>query len=325
MDKRMIYLISLISELSKRINVPKIYSTKFINSGNKYLSPTEKIRIEDLTDYFVVAGIVGRDEILPIVDKDGFAITEFEPDIIGVQALYSPSDIIQLQAGVPMITSTGNEIPTIKQMENKYARIISAAISNKFERMCSEVYLKGTYVDKNGKKLNVGVTEDKPLTFNNKTVYSDEILKLILNFHTKHGIFPTVEVGETMFTALKNEANNTRQNINGVKFVFGENPYLELGDKKIELLTNGKDATGTVIETKDLIILSDPKNLAVGYGCLMYGDVKSNESKLVRAEIIAGDTRVEETSGSKGLWGKSAPMPILLSTTRYERYKVTIS
>ena len=325
MDKRMIYLISLISELSKRINVPKIYSTKFINSGNKYLSPTEKIRIEDLTDYFVVAGIVGRDEILPIVDKDGFAITEFEPDIIGAQALYSPSDVIQLQAGVPMITSTGNEIPTIKQMENKYARIISAAIDNKFERMCSEVYLKGTYVDKNGKKLNVGVIEDKPLSFNNKTVYSDEILKLILNFHTKHGIFPTVEVGETIFTALKNEANNTRQNINGVKFVFGENPYLELGQKKIELLTNGKDATGTVIETKDLIILSDPKNLAVGYGCLMYGDVKSNESKLVRAEIIAGDTRVEETSGSKGLWGKSAPMPILLSTTRYERYKVTIS
>lgn len=325
MDKRMIYLISLIAELSKKIDIPKTYSTKFLNSGNKYLSPTEIIRIEDLTDYFVTAGIVGRSEILPIIDKDGFRITEFEPDIIGAQALYSASDIIQLQAGVPMITSTGAEIPTIKQMENKYSRILASAVGNKFERMCAEVYLKGTYLDKNGKKLNVGVIDDKTLQFNSKTIYSDEILKLLLNFHTKYGIFPQIEVGETIFTALKNEANNTRQNINGVKFVFGEKPYLELGQKKIDLLTNAKDSTGAVIETKDLIILSDPKNLAVGYGCLMYGEIKSNESKLVRAEIIAGDTRVDETTGSKGLWAKSAPMPILLSTDRFERYKVTIS
>lgn len=325
MDKKMIYLISLIAELNKKIDIPKRYSTKFLNSGNKYLSPTERIRIEDLTDYFVTAGIVGRDEILPIVDKDGFTITEFEPDIIGLQALYSASDVIQLQAGVPMITATGNEVPTIKQLEYKYSKILASAIGNKFERMCSEVYLKGNYVDKNGKNIIVGVSEDKTLQFNNKTIYSDEILKLILAFHRNYGIFPLVEVGETIFTALKNEANNTRQNINGVKFVFGENPYLEIGQKKIELLTNGKDSTGKVIETKDLIILSDPKNLAVGYGCLMYGDIKTNESKLVRAEVVAGEARVDETTGSKGLWAKSAPMPILLSTKRFERYKVTIS
>lgn len=325
MDKRMIYLISLIAELSKRMDIPRVYSTKFLNSGNKYLSPTERIRIEDLTDYFVTAGIVGRDEILPIVDKNGFAVTEFEPDIIGAQALFSPSDIIQLQAGIPLITSTGNEIPTIKQLENKYSRIIAAALGNKFERMCAEAYLKGTYVDKDGVLINVGVTENKSLSFTAKTVYSDEILALLLKYHTKHGMFPKVEIGEKIFTALKNEANNSRQNINNVKFVFGEQPYLELGEKKIELLTNGKDATGEVIDTQNMIILSDPKGLAVGYGCLMYGDIKSNESKLIRAELIAGDTRVEETSGSKGLWGKSAPMPIVLSLEKFERYEVTFA
>ena len=42
MNKRMIYLISLIAEMSQKLNIPKRYSKKFINSGNEYLSPTEK-------------------------------------------------------------------------------------------------------------------------------------------------------------------------------------------------------------------------------------------------------------------------------------------
>ena len=48
MNKRMIYLISLIAEMSQKLNIPKRYSKKFINSGNEYLSPTEKIRLEDI-------------------------------------------------------------------------------------------------------------------------------------------------------------------------------------------------------------------------------------------------------------------------------------
>ncbi|WP_278572563.1 hypothetical protein [Fusobacterium ulcerans] len=325
MDKRMIYLISLIAELSQKIDIPKVYSNKFKASGNNYLSPTEKIRIEDLTNHFVTAGIVGRSEVLPIIGRDGYVITEFEPDVIGAQSPYSASDLTLLQAGIPMFTATGTEIPTIKQLENKYGRILAAAIGNRFEKQCAEVYLKGTYTDKDGKILNVGVIKNTDITFTANTIYSDEILKLMLSYQKKFGFFPTVEVGETIFNALKNEANNTRQNINGVKFVFGEVPYLEIGQKKIEILCDGKDTKDNVIDTKNLIILSTPRNLAVGYGCLTYGDIKANESRLVRAEIAAGDTAVEATSGSKGLWAKSAPMPILLTTEKFKRYKVKIT
>jgi hypothetical protein len=72
-----------------------------------------------------------------------------------------------------------------------------------------------------------------------------------------------------------------------------------------------------------MIILSDPKTLAVGYGCLVYGDVKTNESKVIKAEKIAGETTVEATSGSKGIWAKSAPMPVLASIKKYVRYVAT--
>lgn len=325
MDKRIIYLISLISEMSKKLTIPKIYSAKFETSGNEYLSPTEKIRIEDMTDFFVTAGIVGRTEILPVIGKDGYEVVEFEPDVIGAQYFYSPTDLITLEAGMPTLTKTGSEISSIEQLEAKASRILAASIVNRFEKQCAQVYLKGTYTDKDNKELNVGVTEESALSWNNKTKYSDEILKLCLDYQTKYGEFPKVEVGLTVFNALKNEANDTRQNINNVRFVYGSNPYLEVAGQKIELLVDAKGVDDKLIETKDLIILSTPSNLAVGYGCLAYGDNKTNKAKLVKAKTVAGDLKVEEMTGSSGLWAKSAPMPILLSTKKFKRYKVTIS
>lgn len=325
MDKKMIYLINLIAEMAKKIEIPQTYSNKFRASNNEYLSPTEKIRIDDLVDHYVTAGLVGRDEILPILRNGQFAITEFEPDIIGGQFPYQAIDLLQLSAGIPMITTTGKEIPTIKQLEAKYSRMIAAAINNTFERQCAQAYLKGTYIDKMGEELEVGVKNDTPLSWNSKTKVADELLKLMVGYNTKHGVWPSVEVGETIFNLLKNEANDTRQNINGVRFFFSENPYIEIGGKRIDLLVNAKDSKGATIETKDLMIFNTPSNLGIGYGCLSYGIVATNESKLVRAKLIAGETRVDETSGSKGLWGKSAPIPIILSTKKYIRYKVTIS
>lgn len=325
MDKRMIYLINLIAEMAKKLNIPKTYSSKFIASGNEYLSPTEKIRIEDMNDFFVTAGIVGRTDILPVIGKDGYEVIEFEPDIIGGQYFYSPTDLITVQAGVPTLTKTGSEISSIEQLEAKAARIIAASIENRFERQCAQVYLKGTYTDKDGKVLNVGTTGEESKTWATKSKYSDELLKLCLDYQTKYGEFPKVEVGLTVFNALKNEANDTRQNINNVRFVFGATPYLEVSGQKIDLLVDAKGVDNVLIDTKDLVILSTTSNLAVGYGCLQYGDVKSNASKLVKAKTVAGDLRVESMTGSSGLWGKSAPMPLILSTNKFKRYKITIS
>ena len=325
MDKRMIYLINLIAEMAKKLNIPKTYSSKFIASGNEYLSPTEKIRIEDMNDFFVTAGIVGRTDILPVIGKDGYEVIEFEPDIIGGQYFYSPTDLITVQAGVPTLTKTGSEISSIEQLEAKAARIIAASIENRFERQCAQVYLKGTYTDKDGKVLNVGTTEEESKTWATKSKYSDELLKLCLDYQTKYGEFPKVEVGLTVFNALKNEANDTRQNINNVRFVFGATPYLEVSGQKIDLLVDAKGVDNVLIDTKDLVILSTTSNLAVGYGCLQYGDVKSNASKLVKAKTVAGDLRVESMTGSSGLWGKSAPMPLLLNVNKFKRYKIAIS
>lgn len=323
MNKKMIYLISLIATATQKINVPQVYSQRFKNSDNIYYSPTEKIRIDDLTNHFLVAGLVDRNEILPLLGKDGFNTLEFEPDVIGGQFQYQPSDLLTLGAGVPLYTKDGKEITSIQALEAKYAKMAAAAITNKFERQAADAYLKGTYTDKAGKTYEVGVKANKTLTWTGK-IKSDELIALQMEFVEKHSIAPRIEVGIEIFNAIKNEANNSQQNINGVKFSAGNEPNLTVGNLKVELLKGAKGTDGKMIDTKNMLILSDPSILAVGYGCLTYGDIKTNDVKLMRTDILAGELAVEVTTGSKGLWAKSAPMPVLLSTARFNRYTITL-
>ncbi len=323
MDKRMIWLAALLNAATQKLEVPKTYSSKFEGSGNKYLSPTEKIRIDDMMDHFVVAGIVGRNEVLPILGKDGYSKLEFEPDVIGGEFPYSASDLTTVKAGVPTYTTDGKVINSAKAMEAKYIKMGAAAIINKFERQCVDAYLKGIYIDEKGKELVVGVKANKTLALSSKVV-SDEILKLVLEWTSKYGGRPKIEVGLELFNAIKNEANDTKQNINKVSFLYTDGgASLQIGALKIELLVDGAGTDGKIVDTSKMLILSDPKILAIGYGCLVYGDIKTNESKIIKAEKIAGETRVEATSGSKGIWTKSAPMPILANAKKYVRYVVT--
>lgn len=321
MNERMIYLAALI--IAAQTHVPQIYSQKFRAAGNTYLSPTEKIRVDELADHFVVAGIVGRNEVLPILGKDGFSKLEFEPDVIGGQFAFSASDIIQLQAGVPTYTKDGTVLETVQALEAKYAKMAKAAIENKFERQCADVYLKGSYTSKDGEVIYPGTKDNAAITLKGKVV-SDELIKIALTYKTKNGTMPKIELGMSVFNALKNEANNSQQNINGVKFNFGDTPTLTIGDVKIEMLEDAKGSDGKIIDTTKMIILSNPSTLAIGYGCLQYGDIKTNESKIVKSELAAGELRVEETTGQKGLWAKSAPMPVVLATSKFVRYAATL-
>jgi hypothetical protein len=324
MNEKMIFLISLIAAAQQKIQSSQIYTKKFLSAGNKYLSPTETIRIDDMLDHFVVAGIVGRKDVLPLLKKDGFKKTEFEPDIIGGTYPYSASDIINLRAGIPTYTTDGKEITSEKALEVKYAKLSGAAIYNRIERQCVDAYLKGTYTDKDGEVHNVGTTGVGTTFALVDKVVSDEVLKKITAYIKTNKIVPKVEAGITIFNAIKNEARSSETNINKVDFTYeGETAVLTIAGKRVEMLIDGIGTDGINIDTANMLILSDPNTLAVGHGCLTWGDVKTNETKLAKAELIAGELKVEETTGQKGLWAKSAPMPVVLNKDKFLRFKCT--
>ena len=324
MTDKMIEIVALINAAKQKIKVPTTYSNRFFASGNKYLSNTEKIRIDEMNDHFINAGIVGRNDILPILNKDGFQTIEMEPDIIGGQFHYSASDLTNIKAGVPTYTTDGKAIDSIGAMKAKYSKMAAASIVNRLERQAADAYLKGTYTDKGGKIHDVGVTgSGTALSFTDK-VASDEIIKKVTAYRKKYGVTPKTEAGINLFNKVKNEAKDASTNINGVTFQFGENEItLSIGALKIVLLEDATGTDGNNIDTSNMLILSDPNTLAVGYGCLVYGDVASNASVLARAETVAGELRVEETTGNGGVWAKSAPMPLIANVNKFNRYNCT--
>jgi hypothetical protein len=321
MTKEMIVIIAMIN--AAKYEIAQNYFKKF--GANKYQSITSKIRVDDMASYFVTAGIVGRMDELPEIKVNGFGTLEVEPDIVGGTTPYTPTDLLEIKAGIPTYIN-GKTIPASDRVKAKHVKILNSAIENRKEKMAAEIFLNGSTYDKGGKLVSFGLNAVDALNFTDK-VASDLIEDLIIKYQSKYGVIPTVEVGRDVFNKIKNEARDVRQNINNVSVLANpSNPSemaLTINGRKITLLMDAINTKGVAIDASKRIALYDPNRLATAFAGLSYGDIKSNETNVVATELLAGETRVNETIGSKGLWAKSAPLPVIVDVKTFLRYDAT--
>ncbi|MCJ8342475.1 MAG: hypothetical protein MJH09_06450 [Cetobacterium sp.] len=320
MNKTMIMIIALVS--AAKYSYPQPYLNKFIGNNNYYDAITEKIRLDDLYTHFIEAGIVNRNDELPIIKVNGFDKLEVEPPIVGGEIPYSASDLLALGAGVPEYTIDGQILTAEDTLKKKYSTILKASIENRKEVMAGDIFLTGKTIGPHGEEIDMGLEKEKSLTLTGKNV-TDEISSLISNYYIKHAIAPTIDVGINIFNKIKSEALNAKQNVN--KVVIHGNPadpsnmYLTVNDIKIGLLSRHKK-----IDPANKIVLYNPLVMGLAFAGLTYGDIKTNETKVVKARLLANETRVTEQNGSKGLWAKSAPLPLVINIKQFERYNVTL-
>lgn len=320
MNKTMIMIIALVS--AAKYSYPQPYLNKFIGNNNYYDAITEKIRVDDLYTHFIEAGIVNRNDELPIIKVNGFDKLEVEPPIVGGEIPYSASDLLALGAGVPEYTADGQILTAEDTLKKKYSTILKASIENRKEVMAGDIFLTGKTIGPHGEEIDMGLEKEKSLTLTGKNV-TDEISSLISNYYIKHAIAPTIDVGINIFNKIKSEALNAKQNVN--KVVIHGNPadpsnmYLTVNDIKIGLLSRHKK-----IDPANKIVLYNPLVMGLAFAGLTYGDIKTNETKVVKARLLASETRVTEQNGSKGLWAKSAPLPLVINIKQFERYNVTL-
>jgi tartrate dehydratase beta subunit/fumarate hydratase class I family protein len=321
MTKEMIAIIAMIN--AAKYNIAQNYFKKF--TANKYQSITSKIRVDDMASYFVTAGIVGRMDELPEIKVNGFGTLEVEPDIVGGTTPFTPTDLLEVKAGIPTYIN-GKTIPAKDRVKAKHVKILKSGIENRKEKMAAEIFLNGSTYDKGGKLVSFGLATASALDFTDK-VASDLIEDLIVQYQSKYGIVPTVEVGRDVFNKVKNEARDVRQNINNVSVIANpSNPMemaLTINGRKISLLMDAIDTKGNTIDASKRITLYDTNRMATAYAGLSYGDIKSNATNIVATELLAGETRVSETIGSKGLWAKSAPLPVVVDVKTFIRYNAT--
>lgn len=320
MNKTMIMIIALVS--AAKYSYPQPYLNKFIGNNNYYDAITEKIRLDDLYTHFIEAGIVNRNDELPIIKVNGFDKLEVEPPIVGGEIPYSASDLLALGAGVPEYTADGQILTAEDTLKKKYSTILKASIENRKEVMAGDIFLTGKTIGPHGEEIDMGLEKEKSLILTGKNV-TDEISSLISNYYIKHAIAPTIDVGINIFNKIKSEALNAKQNVN--KVVIHGNPadpsnmYLTVNDIKIGLLSRHKK-----IDPANKIVLYNPLVMGLAFAGLTYGDIKTNETKVVKARLLASETRVTEQNGSKGLWAKSAPLPLVINIKQFERYNVTL-
>lgn len=324
MNKTMITIIALIN--AAKYNLPQPYHNKFIISNNYFDAITSKIRLDDLYSHFVEAGVVERGDKLPVIKVNGFDKLEIEPPIVGGTFNYSSEDLIGLQAGIPEYTQNGSELTAEESLKKKYTAIAKASIENRKERMAADIFLTGKTSGPKGEEIDMGLNEVKTLVLTGKNV-TDEIMNLISDYFTKHSVTPTVEVGIEIFNKIKNEAKDVKQNLNKIS-VFG-NPadlssmYLTINEFKIGLLTKHKSGE-TLIDPKNRITLYNPVSMGVAYAGLTYGDIKTNSTKVIKSRLLANETIVDDVDGSKGIWAKSAPLPLVINVKQFERYDITL-
>lgn len=320
MNKTMIMIIALVS--AAKYSYPQPYLNKFIGNNNYYDAITEKIRLDDLYTHFIEAGVVNRNDELPIIKVNGFDKLEVEPPIVGGEIPYSASDLLALGAGVPEYTADGQILTAEDTLKKKYSTILKASIENRKEVMAGDIFLTGKTIGPHGEEIDMGLENEKSLILTGKNV-TDEISSLISNYYIKHAIAPTIDVGINIFNKIKSEALNAKQNVN--KVVIHGNPadpsnmYLTVNDIKIGLLSRHKK-----IDPANKIVLYNPLVMGLAFAGLTYGDIKTNETKVVKARLLASETRVTEQNGSKGLWAKSAPLPLVINIKQFERYNVTL-
>lgn len=324
MNKTMIQIIALIA--AAKFSLPQPYLNKFVINNNYFDAITSKIRLDDLYSHFVEAGVVNRGDKLPVIKVNGFDKLEIEPPIVGGTFNYSSDDLIALQAGISEYTINGSELTAEESLKKKYTTIAKASIENRKERMAADIFLTGKTRGPNNEEIDMGLEEIKTLNLTGKNV-TDELMNLMSDYFTKHSVTPAVDVGIDIFNKIKEETKNIKQNLNKIA-VYG-NPsdlgsmYLTINEFKIGLLTKHK-SDDTLINPKNRVVLYNNLSMGVAFAGLTYGDIKTNSTKVIKSRLLADETRVDEIDGSKGLWAKSAPLPLVINVKQFERYNVTL-
>lgn len=325
MNERMIYLTALITAAMQKTRIKTNYTDRFKASGNTFTSPTDEIKVDEMMDYFAFAGVVEKGAQLPILGSDGIQRLTLKPDDIGSDLPYTALDILNIRAGVPKLTTSGQEISAIESVEAKKIKLGTAAMINTLEAQCAEAYLLGTYTDAAKQELTVGVKTNKTITFA-KGGIAQKLLLEAEDWSTKKATgFPLIELGANVFGALRQELEQQGQNMSAARVTITEKgSEISIGALKITLLPFGIKKGGKKIDTSNMMIMSAPEAVGLGYACLTVGNVETNDVQLVQAEYVGGEERVT-SQGKKGLFVKSSPMPFIIDPKKFVRYTVTIS
>lgn len=318
---RMIFLTALIGKAERKLKKTPFFTTLFEEAGNEIVSPTTTIALDNFEDYFVDAGIARKGETLKIMGQDGMRRDIVTPDDVGGTYEYTAEDLLRIEAGQTQFVN-GKQVDAQKNFDMTTTDKGGAAIDNKKETLCAEVFMKGKYVGADG-VLEIGQKTD--LT---KSIAYGSVLETLeemqLEFETDKTIVPNVVVGGTIFAEIKRELRAMNTNISGATFDFKGFSAIKNGNVTYIQMPKFKGSDGQLFDTSLYVGFYDPQILAMGFASIMYGDQNSSKPKLATGKLLAYDEPVT-SRGTGGITCASSPLPYIALKNRFERYKITLT
>lgn len=305
------------------------FLNRFRNANAPIFTVSDTINFDQELDSLAIAKIVDRTTKAPFGKINGFARTTQKPGVIKQGAGLNPTDSLLLEAGKPIQTANGAVSSLDYIMAKKMTTVINN-IETTAEYLSEEIFVNGTATFENGDKIDY---EYEPATAASFTA-SDDIIVLIeryLKEYEETGYPATrVEVGATLWEKMISNKNfkESVYMFNNKLATVREGKYnmsaLEISGATVSKLPTMRTSKGVVIDTDDMMILSNDIALIAGYAGMIIpalegqymGEMATGE---IRTDFIVGDREL----GLGKLVGQSAYLPIVLNKNFIKRYTFT--
>lgn len=290
----------------------------------------EVINFDQELESLSVAKIVDRNTKAPFGKINGFARTDVKPGVIKQAAALNPADSLLLKAGQPVQTTNG----TMSSLDYIMAKKMTAIVNNieiTQEYLSEEIFVNGKLTLDNGTTIDYEYEAAEAASFTSTDDIIVFIEKALKAYEEANGYPATrVEVGATLWEKMISNKNfkesvymfqNKLATVREGKYNMSA---LEISGATVSKLPTMRTAKGLVIDTDDMMILSNDIALIVGYA----GIIAPAQEGQTMGEMVVGELRTDLISGDKELGvarlvGQSAYVPIILNKNFIKRYTFT--
>lgn len=306
------------------------FLNRFKNANAPIFTVSDTINFDQEINSLAIAKIVNRTTKAPFGKINGFVRTTQKPGVIKQGAALNPTDSLLLQAGKPIQTANG-AVSSLDYIMAKKMTTVMNNIETTAEYLSQEIFINGTAIFENGDKVDYEYDAAEAASF----TASDDIIVFIegaLKAYEEANGYPAtrVEVGQTLWEKMISNKNfkesvymfqNKLATVREGKYNMSA---LEISGAIVSKLPTMRTSKGVVIDTDDMMILSNDIALIAGYAGMVVpalegqymGEMATGE---IRTDFIVGDREL----GLGKLVGQSAYLPIILNKNFIKRYTFT--
>lgn len=308
----------LIGAISVINTVKTPYWDMFAKARAPYMALSNVIRVDEVMNTLIEAGIVARGTSLPSLTIDGHSTVTVKPDVVGGSIGISALDTLNANAGEVVVVN-GEQIKVSKYDETKKLETLKSSIDNTKEKMATQALLTGEVATAGGKKVNLALNAETEITKTEKT-YLSFFTRIVNNYFQETGHYPSrILIGSDIIDGIITDIQTSPKGIEMYSISATANGGMKISITGVGVTIEGFPINSIGVDTSSKIhVMNDATFVPIYAGLEFIGTTGSPE--MIRAEVISDITAANEETGTSKIFAKSAPFPVIILPNLLKRY-----